>query len=73
MFYIEILSAFSFFFFYCLFYYGLPPLILLLKIIPIFVSLCFHMFDKMLMRRVNKKNDDELIKIAVRFFLLFWI
>ena len=47
------------FFFFYLFYYGLPtlPLILLLTIIPIFVSLWFHMFEEMPMRRVNKKND----------------
>ena len=34
-------------FFFSLFYYGLPalPLILLLTIIPIFVSLWFHMFE----------------------------
>ena len=58
LFYIEILSAF----FFSFFYYGLPtlPLILLLTIIPIFVSLWFHMFEEMLMRRVNKKNDNHV-------------
>ena len=52
-------------------HYVLPSSILLPTIIPIFVSLCFHMFDKMLMRRIKKKNDDELKKITIRFFLLF--
>ena len=49
-------------FFFYLFYYGLPtlPLILLLTIIPIFVSLCFHMFEEMPMRKVNKKNDNHV-------------
>ena len=58
LFYTEILSAF----FFSFFYYGLPtlPLILLLTIIPIFVSLWFHMFEEMLMRRVNKKNDNHV-------------
>ena len=46
----------------------------MLKIIPPFVVLC-HMFDKMPMRRVNKKKDgmsgEEFLLFYFGFLLLF--
>ena len=59
-------------FFFSLFYYGLPalPFILLLTIIPIFVSLWFHMFEEMPIRRANKKNDNHISWIILIILLV---
>ena len=62
MFYILKFLFFLFYYYYYFFtmnYYQYLLSVLMLKIISIFVILCFHMFDKMTIRVINKKKKKQ--------------
>ena len=57
--YIEVYLFFIIIIFFTMNYYQYLLSVLMLKIISIFVILCFHMFDKMTIRVIKKKKSKK--------------